>query len=223
MKVLAWNILADEFVEEKYYKDILEMLNRKQRKKNILKILNDTNADIMLLQEVMRSEYNSFSSEYHMILSKNVKWQGKQSYTKNVILLRKSFTINSTILLEFGVGVHCLYMNKPLLIFSIHLDDLSHSLRMKQISSLLDIVNSCGEIDVIIGGDFNEIYSSTLYKKLKDFNILNNKPTYLMDSTCIDNIITKGIHFKVHVDTITDYKKQMIECGSDHLPVIAKN
>jgi len=45
MKVLAWNILADEFVEE--YKDIPEMLNRQQRKKKILKILNDTNADIM--------------------------------------------------------------------------------------------------------------------------------------------------------------------------------
>ena len=219
MKVLAWNILADEFVEEKYYKNIPEILNRKQRKKNIIKILNDTNADIMLLQEVMRSEYNSFSSEYHMILSKNVKWQGKQSYTKNVILLRKSFKINSTILLEFGVGVHCLYMNKPLLIFSIHLDDVSHSVRMKQMSLLLDII---GSHNVIIGGDFNEIYTHTskLYKKLKDFNILNKNPTYLMDATCIDNIVTKGIQFKVHVDTITDYRKQMIEFGSDHLPVI---
>ena len=148
-----------------------------------------------------------------------MKWQGKQSYTKNVILLRKSFTINSTILLEFGVGVHCLYMNKPLLIFSIHLDDLSHSLRMKQINLLLDVIDSH---DVIIGGDFNEIYTrhSNLYKKLKDFNILNKKPTYLMDATCIENIVTKGIQFKVHVDTITDYRKQMIECGSDHLPVI---
>ena len=41
-----------------------------------------------------------------------------------------------------------------------------------------------------------------------------------MDATCIDNIVTKGIQFKVHVDTIIDYRKQMIECGSDHLPVI---
>jgi len=103
MKVLAWNILADEFVEE--YKDIPEMLNRKQRKKKILKILHDTNADIMLLQEVMRSEYNSFSSEYHMILSKNVKWQGKQSYTKNVIY--EGCKIGSTFNIEGEKSLLC--------------------------------------------------------------------------------------------------------------------
>jgi endonuclease/exonuclease/phosphatase family metal-dependent hydrolase len=236
VKILSWNILADEFIKKRYYPmippDIL--LNRNYRRTQIIQILNHMDMDVMLLQEVMQGEYNalikSFEQTHHLLRGKNIKWQNTQSSSGNVILLRKSlFKTPMVIHLPFGVGVHCTYNAKPLLIFNIHLDDISHPERIKQINQLLP--NFSATPQVILGGDFNENYQvktpTELYQKLKaaGLKILNQKPTYFIErKMCIDNILVKGItlkHQSAHVlDAFNgDRAKQFITYGSDHLPV----
>jgi len=134
-----------------------------------------------------------------------------------MILLRKSlFSISSILYLDFGVGVYCTYKDTSLLIINIHLDDLSHEVRMRQINSLV-----FSSIPVILGGDFNE---EGLYPE--GFTVWNNKPTYFMDETlCIDNILTRGFELtrefnSCRVDNVNDVVLQFELYGSDHLPVI---
>jgi endonuclease/exonuclease/phosphatase family metal-dependent hydrolase len=235
MKILSWNILADEFIKKRYYPmippDIL--LNRKHRQTQIIHSLIHMDMDVMLLQEVMQSEYNAlaqtFQRTHHLLRGPHIKWQGKQSHSGNVILLRKSLFSKLTLIpLNFGLGVQCLYRNHLLLILNIHLDDISHEDRVKQLEELLPAISQSKK--VIMGGDFNENYTTTseLYQRLKKntgLKIVNHKPTYYIErKMCIDNILTKGLNLKhphAHVlDAFNgDRVKQFITYGSDHLPV----
>ncbi len=208
------------------------LLNRKQRQNQMIYNLRQMDMDVMLLQEVMQSDYNMlirvFQKTHHLLRGKNIKWQDTQSHSGNVTLLRKSLFNAPTLLpLTFGLGVHCLYNAKPLVIFNIHLDDISHPERIKQINQLLP--NFAATEQIILGGDFNENYtpSSALYQRIKatGLKILNRKPTYFIErKMCIDNIMVKGItlkHQSAHVlDAFNgDRAKQFITYGSDHLPV----
>lgn len=208
------------------------LLNRKQRQNQMIYNLRQMDMDVMLLQEVMQSDYNMlirvFQKTHHLLRGKNIKWQDTQSHSGNVTLLRKSLFNTPTLLpLTFGLGVHCLYNAKPLVIFNIHLDDISHPERIKQINQLLP--NFAATEQIILGGDFNENYtpSSALYQRIKatGLKILNRKPTYFIErKMCIDNIMVKGItlkHQSAHVlDAFNgDRAKQFITYGSDHLPV----
>ena len=235
LKILSWNILADEFIKKRYYPMIPSdvLLNRKERQEHILTTLTHADTDVMLLQEVMQSEYNALSHAFikthHLIRGKNIKWQGKQSYSFNVILLRKALIIQpKSIPLNSGVGVECVYQNQPLLIFNIHLDDISHADRMNQVSELLPYVKQAASM--IVGGDFNENYQpkNELYQVLKNegLKVYNQKPTYFIErKMCIDNILIKGLdmnHTSAHVlnPFQGDRVKQFITYGSDHLPVV---
>lgn len=236
MKILSWNILADEFIKKRYYPmippDIL--LNRHHRQTQIIHSLIHMDMDVMLLQEVMQSEYNAltqtFQRTHHLLRGPYIKWQGKQSYSGNVILLRKSLFTKPTLLpsLNFGVGVQCVYRNQTLLILNIHLDDISHEERVKQLTELIPIISQSEK--VIMGGDFNENYTATseLYQRFKKntgLKIVNHKPTYYIErKMCIDNILIKGLNLKhTHAHVLDDFKgdrvKQFITYGSDHLPV----
>ena len=237
MKILSWNILADEFIKKRYYPMIPSdlLLNRKERQNHIITILKHMDMDVMLLQEVMQGEYNAlvhtFQKTHHLIRSKNIKWQGKQSSSGNVILLRKSlFQLKESIplafgvSLAFGVAVQCLYKNRPLLILNIHLDDVAKEKRLEQINTLLPYFSANEQI--IVGGDFNEHYTTTseLYK-IAGLKIMNKKPTYFIEKKmCIDNILIKGIALKHQSAYVLDsfggdVVKQFLTYGSDHLPV----
>ena len=234
MKILSWNILADEFIKKRYYPMIPPeiLMNRKQREKQIITTLLHADMDVMLLQEVMQGEYNAlsmvFQKTHHLCKGKNIKWQGKQSHSGNVILLRKSlFKIKEHVNLAFGLLVQCLYKNRPLLILNVHLDDVSKEERLQQLNELMPYFRENEQI--IVGGDFNENYTtSELYQRIKatGLKILNKKPSYYIErKMCIDNILTKGIALKhsaaqVVNDFGTDVLKQFITYGSDHLPVI---
>ena len=235
MKILSWNILADEFIKKRYYPmippDIL--LNRQHRQTQIIHSLIHMDMDVMLLQEVMQSEYNAlentFRKTHHLLRGPYIKWQGTQSHSGNVILLRKSLFSQPRVMpLKFGLGVQCIYKNRPLVIFNIHLDDISHNERVKQLEELLPAISQSEQ--VIVGGDFNENYTATseLYQHMKKnagLKVLNHKPTYFIErKMCIDNILVKGLNLKhprAHVlDAFNgDRVKQFITYGSDHLPV----
>ena len=237
MKIISWNILAHEFIKKRYYPMISPevLMNRKERIKQIIITLIQTDMDVMLLQEVMQSEYNAlvkvFKKTHHLIKGKNIKWQGMQSHSCNVILLRKSlFQLKEHVDLAFGLLVQCLYKNRPLLIINVHLDDLSKEKRLNQFNELLPYFSTNEQI--IIGGDFNEHYNikipNDLYQNIKasGLKILNKKPSYYIEKKmCIDNILVKGIALKhsaaqVVNDFGANVPKQFITYGSDHLPVI---
>jgi endonuclease/exonuclease/phosphatase family metal-dependent hydrolase len=123
MKILSWNILANEFIKKADYPMIKGkmLFNRKGRLTQITSILQNVNADVMLLQEVMQAEYNSlsetFEKEYYVIKGKNINWYNKKSYSGNVTFLRKnvfSLLANNEMIkdLEFGLYVKCYFLDK---------------------------------------------------------------------------------------------------------------
>ena len=125
MKIISWNILANEFIKKADYPMIKGkmLFNRKGRLTQITSILKNVNADVMLLQEVMQAEYNSlsetFEKEYYIIKGKNINWYNKKSYSGNVTFLRKNvFSLlanNEKDMikdLEFGLYVKCYFLDK---------------------------------------------------------------------------------------------------------------
>jgi mRNA deadenylase 3'-5' endonuclease subunit Ccr4 len=124
MKIISWNILANEFIKKADYPMIKGkmLFNRKGRLTQITSILQNVNADVMLLQEVMQAEYNSlsetFEKEYYVIKGKNINWYNKKSYSGNVTFLRKNvFSLlanNEKGMikdLEFGLYVRCYFLD----------------------------------------------------------------------------------------------------------------
>jgi exonuclease III len=123
MKIVSWNILANEFIKKADYPMIKGkmLFNRKGRLTQITSILKKVNADVMLLQEVMQAEYNSlsetFDKEYYIIKGNNINWYNKKSYSGNVTFLRKklfSLSANNHMIknLEFGLYVKCYFLDK---------------------------------------------------------------------------------------------------------------
>lgn len=237
MKILSWNILADEFIKQRYYPMIQPeiLMNRKEREKQIIRTLVHADMDVMLLQEVMQSEYNAlvnaFQKTHHLIRGKNIKWQVKQSHSCNVILLRKSlFQVKEHVNLAFGLVVQCIYKKQQLLIINVHLDDISKEKRLQQFNEIVQYFSANEQI--IVGGDLNEHYNkekiTELYQRMKaaGLKVLNKKPSYYIEKKmCIDNILVKGITLKhsaaqVVNDFGANVPKQFITYGSDHLPVI---
>ena len=123
MKIISWNILANEFIKKADYPMIKGkmLFNRKGRLTQITSILINVNADVMLLQEVMQAEYNSlsetFEKEYYIIKGNTINWYNKKSYSGNVTFLRKnvfSLSSNNDMIkdLEFGLYVKCYFLDK---------------------------------------------------------------------------------------------------------------
>jgi endonuclease/exonuclease/phosphatase family metal-dependent hydrolase len=239
MKILSWNILADEFIKERYYPMIPPelLLKRQHRQKQILTLLKHIQTDVMLLQEVMPAEYKllvaAFKKTHHILRGKYITWQQKPSHSGNVTLLSKElFTLSAKPItdLKFGLIVQCEYQSQPLLLINIHLDDVSQPKRLSQLEELVPLIQTHEKI--IMGGDFNDNYNtdkpSAVYKLIKNsgLKIFNHKPTYYVGRPlCIDHILTKGLLFKNKTaQVVNDFKADIVQeynvYGSDHLPVI---
>ena len=239
MKILSWNILANEFIQERYYPMIPSQLlfNRQKRQERIIATLKQADADIILLQEVMQSEYNLLNSEfhttYHLIRGKYIQWQkNKRNYSGNVILLRKNMfsPVHYSIDLDVGLAIQChlKHSDIPILVINTHLDDVSQTKRLQQIKELEPLLTNNKRI--ILGGDFNEHYTnkSRLYSLIKDyfFTSYNDELTYYIEKKMsIDHIMIKGFEThkkngKVINDFGDDIIQQFTNYGSDHLPVM---
>ena len=78
MKIISWNILANEFITQSDYPMIKSkiLFNRNERLKNIMKMLLKVNSDVMLLQEVMEKEFKAlmrlFALKYTIVRGKNI-------------------------------------------------------------------------------------------------------------------------------------------------------
>ena len=235
MKIISWNILANEFIEEKYYPTIKPkiLFNRKERIYNIITILLRLNADVMLLQEVMQHEYNKlvevFEDKFYIIRGKNINWYNKKSYSGNVTLLRKGiFKLkeNSNYDLFFGVYIKCFYLNKQthmyeeIEIINIHLNDTSYKKRLNEIKSIYYLLHTSKKI--ILGGDFNQEYNnkSNLYKLIKLSGLIPyiREPTYNIEKKmCIDNIMIKGFTINNESNKIKSYSE--LNCSNNCSPI----
>ena len=244
MKILSWNILADEFISKRYYPMIPSeiLFKRARRLEGILNLLIREDDDVMLLQEVMLSEYNALERQFlrthHLIKSKHIIWQGVRSHSMNVILLRKNmFSVKGVReeSFDFGLVVNCfLHVRSQqytsIVIGNVHLDDLSKGKRLKQMEEIEPYLLE--SMNVILGGDFNENYSTSrnsIYNNVKSYNleIMNRSPTHFIGrKMCIDNIMLKGHASKERprVRVINDYDNDVLQhfinYGSDHLPVV---
>lgn len=219
MKVLSWNILAEEWIDKADYKDIDEaiLFDRDARFKNICKIINDINPDVLLLQEVMMLEYEKLVKllglTFH-ISEINPIWGAESG---NISLFRKSMFTNDIrhVMYSFGTISYCNICS----FINVHLDDESIHKRRNQMNEikLLTPMRKC-----VIGGDFNHQYRKDgLFYKLKNFRIMNKtKQTYYIDRNVnIDNILLKGL---TGVFIPLDYPDKMEVLGSDHLPILVE-
>ena len=235
MKVLSWNILANEYIKKKYYPQVKEeLLIREERFKLIVNNLLDINADIILLQEVMQIEYKNLKGllNHKYFISKliPIQWVGYPlGESGNITMIKKS---KFTSINQKENYITCKHRQDKYYIVNIHLDDSSQERRQQQITDILSKVND--KERVIIGGDCNEQYKSRsgIYKLLVDnnFNISITDFTYFIEKQMkIDNIFYKGFELKEsRVNnicghrTISNINCQLENYGSDHFPVIIK-
>ena len=235
--------MADEFISKRYYPMIPSeiLFKRARRLERILTLLITEDPDVMLLQEVMLSEYNALERQFlrthHLIKSKHIIWQGEVSHTYNIIFLRKNmFSIKGASLhhFEFGLLLNCfLHVRSdqyvPIVVGNIHLDDLNKGKRLKQLEEIEPYLLE--SMNVILGGDFNENYSinknDNVYNKVESYGlkIMNRSPTHFIGrKMCIDNIMLKGHAPIPRVRVINDYDNDILQhfinYGSDHLPVV---
>ena len=250
VKVISWNILASEWIVKKDYTDINKttLFNNRKRIKTIIETLNNYNADIILLQEVMPDEYKImykyFKDEYHITEILPIKWSYRntnnhKSESGNITMLRKSkyniiqFNLDkdlSSKIMQFCKITQCMNIktNKVITLYNIHLDDLSSVKRNKQMKQIVDFNNELySKASCIIAGDFNQVYreNSKLYNIAK-FIVHNFCNTYYIEKNInIDNILTKGFKENKSLAKCENFAKDTEDIfkkiGSDHTPVIA--
>ena len=234
--IVSWNILANEFIEKQYYPNFNYdfLTNRLVRMKIIAHQMETQNADIFLLQEVMKNEYRYLKRRFRQYSFSKlcpIEWD-LHSESGNVILFRSAlFSITSSqslIYLNRIFGQHiCLkHKQQEFHILNIHLNDIYFQKRKAQIKTILPILKNNSR--VILGGDFNQNYNQnpSLFSVIPEYTIHNKNMTYYIESFMnIDNILTKG--FKGTISKKIDYtripKDELLETfASDHLPVIAQ-
>ena len=69
MKILTWNILASEWIKKSYYPNTNEdiIFDNKSRFEQIIKIIDEYDADVIMLQEVMKIEYSLLKKRLNKI------------------------------------------------------------------------------------------------------------------------------------------------------------
>jgi len=240
MKILSWNILAEEWIKSSYYTKINKhiLFNRFERFQRILGILQNSKADIILLQEVMPSEYEMLKYHFHInyIISPLalIQWKNQdenedvnKGTSGNMTLLsrnQKQFQDIKHYTFDFGLYIEL----EEIGICNIHLDDLSKQKRIIQIKMLEEEI-LYRKNKVILGGDFNEDYQENSFIYNVNEFIVHNKEcsTYYIDKKMnIDNIMTRGFFEedkeKQYFKYPSSMQEGMLEYGSDHLPIIVE-
>jgi endonuclease/exonuclease/phosphatase family metal-dependent hydrolase len=233
MKVLTWNTLASEWIDDKTYKIVKKDIrcNAKTRFQVIMKRINDLNPTIILLQEVMPEQYNKL----YLMLNKTyiitqlvvIKWEDRRNNSGNVSLFKRTDFSDKHIQhspLDYGIQTTCIYKKRTCKIYNVHLSDISVYERNKQLNTIMPSLldnNHC-----IIAGDFNHQYRlNTKLYNIPNYTIHNtNCPTYFIERKMnIDNILSKGFTTN-SLTTCPEYPQGMedgfIRYGSDHLPIV---
>lgn len=230
MKILTWNILASEWIKKSYYPRINKstLFNRKKRFQVICEWILMNNADVIMLQEVMKEEYKKLkillSNKYSVSSLKLMYWSYSvgDSNSGNVTILNPIiFKDIIHIAFPFALFTECKYKGKLVNIINVHLDDISAATRKEQLETALSNTTSAY---VIIAGDFNHNYTpSSPFYKLSGYKIHNKCATYYIEKKMnLDNIISKGFS-KIDPPCCNNYpisqELGLKHYGSDHMPV----
>ena len=234
MKVLSWNILASEWIDNKTYRNIKKEIrnNNKFRFERIIKYITPQNASVIVLQEVMPNEYKHlkllFQENYIITPLYSITWNKNKNKNKsgNVTLFKRSeFSVKymKHVRLSFGIQTTCQYKNKLCMIYNVHLSDSSPQERYLQMNSIMKTLLDAEMC--MICGDFNHQYMKcSAFYNLPNYTVHNTtcKTYYLDRRTNIDNILSKGFN---RFTTIVCPKcpesdeEGMLQYGSDHLPI----
>lgn len=230
MHILSWNILASEWIKQKYYPTVNStiLFDRKTRFERIKKRIMISDADVIMLQEVMKKEYTHLKKllkNYSFSSLSRVNWGGKSESGNVTILKNSSFKNIKHTYHSFFVQTSCIYKEKQLHFFNIHLSDTSYQKRKDQLKQIKDLC--INQPYCVIAGDFNNEYTSQAKLfKIPGFTVRNKCPTYYIEKKMnIDNILTKGFRKKKimscpHYPNELDYG--FLIYGSDHLPIETK-
>jgi len=241
LNILSWNILADEYVEKKYYKMVQDkLMDRKLRIKIICKKIKETKYDIICLQEVMIKEYNilikKFSKKYNISRLTHIKWQHIEGESGNLIMIRLKKFNNIKFFSQKSIEnilYSKIYYNDTKIII---VDDISKNKRENNVINIIKKIEKYK--NVIICGDFNINYHHKgIYKLLEDNNFItsihhhSNNFTYFIErEKLLDNILFKGDFTlnKASIDNMCSCRTvKHINCmfkkvGSDHFPVMVQ-
>lgn len=231
MKILTWNILASEWIDDKTYHDVVKKIryDNKRRFDRIFYYITKQNADLILLQEVMPCEYKKikllFKNEYIITPVFRINWHKNKNNSGNVSLFKRTEFVNNMThnKLEFGMHTTCLYKNKICHIYNIHLSDVSNKYRYTQLNSILKPLIEA--TTCIIGGDFNHQYiNNTKFYNIPNYKTHNTMcTTYYIDRKInIDNILTKGFTRFGLIECPKcpeNIQEGLTNYGSDHLPI----
>ena len=236
MKVLDWNILASEWIDDKTYNEVKKAIrhNNKHRFKCIFHYIINQDAALILLQEVMPYEYKKlkilFNDNYIITPLCRINWDKNKNNSGNVTLFKRSEFSDEYMnhaRMEFGIHTTCVYKNKPCNIYNIHLSDNSAQYRYTQLNSIMNLLlesKTC-----IVGGDFNHHYiKGTKFYDIPNYIIHNTTcPTYYIGrKLIIDNILTKGFRLSKSISCPicpicpTSIENGLLKYGSDHLPLM---
>jgi len=233
MKVLTWNILASEWIDKTLIRRVEKEVacNTNNRIEQIIKYIIEKNPDIILLQEVMPSEYKKISKKlndrYSVNKLRGIDWYGTTGESGNVTLLRRDIISENGVtheILEFGLHTKCRYKNKEVHVLNVHLDDQSIKKRYKQREEILSRLGDAKAI--IIGGDFNHEYKkNTSFYNLPEYTLHNTECAtyYISRKMNVDNILTKGFELTRNLQCPKypeDEVSGLLKYGSDHLPIM---
>lgn len=243
MKVLSFNILADQYIDyydlQRDYPTINESdLKLEKRMPKILSYVKKIDADIVFLQEITPQTKKMFAKnfpDYKLTpLAKHKYSEGGSYNSGNMTMLKKSMfkkISNKSMFLAKTYNVFlitdCEYEGEPLTLINIHLDWEKEELRTKEAIALNKYLTKHKRC--IVAGDFNTDADIThsKFKKLESA-VMKNTSTFLCENTMIDYIYVRG--FKVSMGMVDNrpiedkrncFIKTIKLYGSDHYPVIS--
>ncbi|MDR3647392.1 MAG: endonuclease/exonuclease/phosphatase family protein [Candidatus Babeliales bacterium] len=170
------------------------------KKDQIIRLLKELNADIILLQEVTITQAKILSQEL------NLYWDEKVWHKNGVAILSKNkiFQILSISVENSSTGAIAIKINPDIWIVSLHLTDLDYLIddieRLRELKFILDDLIKLQPKNIILGGDFNSLQDCILHELLDSKGFVDThrdkewaQGTWIPgDNERIDRIYVKG-------------------------------
>lgn len=208
ISIMSYNIHRGKDFEDKY--SIEEIIN----------YLEESDADIICLQEVLFSHHQllrglgNYESQFVANIDIPIASTGLATYSKYPIIESNHITLTSKT--EPRGALHTVYNinNKIVNVINVHLG-LDRKERIKQVNELLDYSKDL-EGEVIIAGDFNQDpLEISSFRDVGKYHGYNDKNTFMAKDVRIDYLFMTTEYMYSTGYEIKDIK------FSDHYPIIA--
>lgn len=249
IKVISFNVLADEFINfpdpSDYYAGVDPAdLKSAARLPKIFRKIKELSPDVAMLQEMTKKISKEFIAAFKEYQFFPIAWhqteEAKQYPYGNQIMVRRSILTSArastAYLHHFGGAVGLLDVRlidgQDIMFINIHFDSEKHKNRLGESTAVAQLVEKYFTTHaIILGGDFNTDHAA-IHKKFEPLISAVQKPTgtYLCESPMIDYLYVGGRGATVidgFVDKRVCSKKKLcrqqtiVRYGSDHYPVVA--